>query len=108
MARVAPVPTSLTATRLLIVDDDARYARVLGELLTESFTNLFITHVRTIDEACKRVDMGAVDMVILDLGLPDAEGLESLKRLNGCVTEIPIIVLTSRADEALALSVLNR
>src|SRR2546430_8113633 len=106
MARVAPVLSS-TATRLLIVDDDARYARVLGELLTESFPDLFITHVTTIDDACNRVDIGAVDMVILDLGLPDAEGLESLHRLNGCVTEIPIIVLTSRPDEALALAALK-
>jgi diguanylate cyclase (GGDEF)-like protein len=111
MARVAPVPVpvpvSSTATRLLIVDDDARYARALGELLSESFSNLFITHVTTIDEACRRVDTGAIDMVILDLGLPDSDGLESLERLSGCVTEIPIIVLTSRADEALALSALK-
>ena len=107
MARVAPVLASSTATRLLIVDDDARYAKVLAELLTESFSNLFITHVTTIDEACRRVDTGAVDMLILDLGLPDSDGLESLERLNGCVTEIPIIVLTSRADEALALSALK-
>src|SRR6266487_6392995 len=106
MARVAPV-ASPTATRLLIVDDDARYARALGELLTESFTDLFITHVTTLDEACRRVDTGAIDMVILDLGLPDSDGLASLERLNGCVTEIPIIVLTSRADEAVALAALK-
>src|ERR1700738_1829427 len=106
MARVAPVLPS-TATRLLIVDDDVRYARALSELLSESFTNLLIAHVTTIDDACNRVEAGAVDMVILDLGLPDADGLEALDRLHDCVTEIPIIVLTSRSDEALALAALK-
>src|SRR5260370_13737470 len=106
MARVAPVLSS-TATRLLIVDDDARYARVLRELLNESFADIFITHVTTIDDACNRVEAGAVDMVILDLGLPDADGLEALERLHDRVTEIPIIVLTSHSDEGLALSALK-
>ena len=107
MARVAPV-LSRTATRLLIVDDDARYARALGELLTDSFDDIFITHVMTIDDACKRVASGNIDLVLLDLGLPDADGLQSLERLNGCVSEIPIVVLTSRSDEALALAALNK
>jgi diguanylate cyclase (GGDEF)-like protein len=106
MARVAPVLSS-TATRLLIVDDDVRYARALSELLTESFTDILFTHVTTIDDACIRVEAGAVDMVILDLGLPDADGLEALERLHDCVNEIPIIVLTSRSDEALALAALK-
>jgi diguanylate cyclase (GGDEF)-like protein len=106
MARVAPVLSS-TATRLLIVDDDVRYARALSELLTESFTDILLTHVTTIDDACIRVEAGAVDMVILDLGLPDADGLEALERLHDCVNEIPIIVLTSRSDEALALAALK-
>jgi diguanylate cyclase (GGDEF)-like protein len=106
MARVAPVLSS-TATRLLIVDDDVRYARALSELLTESFTDILLTHVTTIDDACNRVEAGAVDMVILDLGLPDADGLEALERLHDCVNEIPIIVLTSRSDEALALAALK-
>src|SRR5690242_11089829 len=106
MARVAPAPV-LTATRLLIIEDDGRYARALGELLTESLAGLAITHVTTIDEACKLVNRGVVDIVILDLGLPDSEGLDSLRRLNGCVREIPIIVLTARADEAAAIAALN-
>src|SRR5262249_54786974 len=60
-----------------------------------------------IDEACRRVDTGQFDMVILDLGLPDADGLEAVERLHDCVTEIPIIVLTARSDEALALAALK-
>jgi diguanylate cyclase (GGDEF)-like protein len=102
------VAASAAATRLLIVEDDQQYARVLGELLTASTLNLEIAHVTRIDEACHRVDHGDVDVVVLDLGLPDAEGLQSLAALQGCVTEIPVVVLTGRADEELALDALKR
>jgi diguanylate cyclase (GGDEF)-like protein len=105
MASVASL--SATATRLLLVDDDQRYAEALSELLTGTFPDLAITHVTTIDEACRRVETGEVDMVILDLGLPDADGLEALERLHDCVIEIPIIVLTARSDERLALAALK-
>lgn len=97
----------MSPIRLLIVDDDLRYAAALHELLTASIPSLEVTKVTTIDEACRRVDTGQVDMVILDLGLPDADGLEALKRLDDCVTEIPIIVLTARSDEELALAALS-
>jgi PleD family two-component response regulator len=106
MARVAPV-LSPTATRLLIVEDDERYARALSTLLTESFPDLVTSHVTTIEKACKYVDACAVDMVLLDLCLPDADGLQALDRLHDCMNEIPIIVLTGRADEALALTALK-
>ncbi len=96
-----------SATRLLIVDDDERYADALSELLSASFPRIQIHCVTTIDEACRRVDSGSVDMVILDLGLPDADGIEALERLHDCMTEIPIIVLTSQLDEVLALEALK-
>ncbi len=94
-------------TRLLIVEDDKYYAGVLEELLTCSFPNLGITSVGTIDEACRRIDSLGVDLVILDLGLPDADGLQALERFHDCITEFPIIVITARADEDLALEALQ-
>lgn len=93
--------------RLLLVDDDVRYAGALSELLTGSFHQIQIHCVITIDEACRRIEERNVDIVILDLGLPDADGLEALQRLHDCVSEIPVIVLTARSDEALALAALQ-
>jgi diguanylate cyclase (GGDEF)-like protein len=94
-------------TRVLIVDDDERYAAALAKLLTANLPDLEITNVTTIDEACRRVEQSIVDLVILDLSLPDADGLEALERMHDCVTEIPIIVLTARSDEELALAALK-
>jgi diguanylate cyclase (GGDEF)-like protein len=94
-------------TRVLLVEDDPQYAELLYELLTDSSPDFQISHVETLEEACNRVEASTVDLVILDLGLPDADGLDALKRLQHCVQEIPIIVLTSRSDEELALAALS-
>ena len=62
-----------------------------------------IQHVTTAAAACDAVQQGGVDVVILDLGLPDATDLEALNRLETAVAEIPVIVLTGRGDESLAV-----
>jgi diguanylate cyclase (GGDEF)-like protein len=97
-----------SVTRLLIVEDDRQYAELLYELLTESALELDITAVTTLDAACRRVNSGTIDLVLLDLSLPDAEGLKALEVLHQCVTEIPIVVLTSRNDDDLALAALQQ
>jgi diguanylate cyclase (GGDEF)-like protein len=93
----------------MIVEDDVRSARSLKELLETSEEPRFtIHHVTTAAEACEVVETETVDVVILDLGLPDATDLQALARLGECVHEIPIIVLTGRGDETLAAGALHR
>jgi diguanylate cyclase (GGDEF)-like protein len=95
--------------RLLLVEDEDRTAFLLKELL-EGLDDLpIIVHrVTTIAEASIFIDEGQADLVVLDLGLPDASELEGLERLQSCVAELPIIVLTGRNDERLALQALQR
>src|SRR6058998_2712961 len=94
-------------TRLLIVEDDKQYASLLAELLNSSLSDIEIINLGTIDETCRRIDRGGIDLVLLDLELPDADGLEALERLHDCINEIPVIVLTARSDEELALAALQ-
>lgn len=94
--------------RLLIVEDDIRSAFSLRELLQASSEQQFaIHHVTTAAAACDAVRQGGIDVVILDLGLPDATDLEALNRLEAAVSEIPVIVLTGRGDESLAADALH-
>lgn len=94
--------------RLLIVEDDIRSAFSLRELLQASGEPRFaIQHVTTAAAACHAVQQGGIDVVILDLGLPDATDLEALNRLEAAVNEIPVIVLTGRGDESLAADALH-
>jgi diguanylate cyclase (GGDEF)-like protein len=108
MGVTASVPATQTL-RLLIVEDDLRSALALRELLETSENPRFlIRHVTTAAAACSAVENGDVDIVMLDLGLPDATDLEALNRLENCVNEIPVIVLTGSADETLASDALHR
>lgn len=101
-------PTETSALRLLIVEDDLPSARLLRELLESNGDRFAIQHVTSAAAACAAIDHGGIDVVILDLGLPDATDLQALGKLEECVSEIPVIVLTGRGDETLAMDALHR
>ncbi|HEX9983963.1 MAG TPA: diguanylate cyclase [Thermoanaerobaculia bacterium] len=101
--------TATRPLRLLIVEDDARSASSLRELLELSEEPRFTTqHVTSAAAACDAVERGNIDVVLLDLGLPDAHDLEALSQLEACLQEIPVIVLTGYADESLATEAMHR
>lgn len=94
--------------RLLIVEDDLGSARSLRALLESSGDPQFtIRHVTSAAAACEAVRAGDLDVVMLDLGLPDATDLQALIRLEAAVHEIPVIVLTGRGDDTLASDALH-
>ena len=102
---VRPLAATL---RLLLVEDDARSARTVRELLATSDSPHFdVQHVTTAAAACSAVNDTRPDLVILDLGLPDARELEALARLEDAVHEVPVIVLTGSGDQTLAAAALR-
>jgi diguanylate cyclase len=103
------VPATTThALRLLIVEDDLPSARSLREMLEHSDDPHFsIRHVTSAQAACDAVRAGDIDVVMLDLGLPDAKDLQALVRLEASVHEIPVIVLTGRSEKSLASDALQ-
>jgi PAS domain S-box-containing protein len=60
-----------------------------------------------LDEALERLPAGDIDIVLLDLSLPDSDGLATFTRLQARAREVPIIVVSSQYDEALALAVVR-
>ena len=90
------------------MEDDLASARLLSELLETSTAPCFaIHHVTTAGDACVAVGRGGIDVVLLDLGLPDAKDLQALMKLEECLHEIPVIVLTGHGDETLAKDALH-
>ena len=81
--------------RLLVVEDEARIASFLVKGL--SAQGYWVRAVRTGYEALARARDPGLDLVILDLGLPDLDGLEVLRRLRREGWELPVIILTARA-----------
>ena len=79
---------------ILLVEDDASLAAGLTEALrSEGFA---INHVNTGNDALHVISTEPPDVVILDLGLPDIDGLEVLKQLRIEHAEMPVLLLTAR------------
>ena len=83
-------------THLLIVDDDHELCSMLVEYLgPEGFTT---ETAGTGTAALERVGRGTLDLVVLDVMLPELSGFEVLRRLRS-VSRIPVIMLTARGEE---------
>jgi two-component system KDP operon response regulator KdpE len=83
--------------QVLIVDDEPAILRFLRTSL--SAQGYQTIEAETGAQALTMLARSRVDVVVLDLGLPDLDGLEVLKRLRESGSSVPVIVLSSRADE---------
>ncbi len=89
----------IKSIRLLLVEDNAADARVVERHLKDAGLNNFTFEVvGTAGEAIQRLQTVEYDLVLLDLGLPDATGLEALRALRAVADLTPIIVLTGSDD----------
>ncbi|MCA0302610.1 MAG: response regulator transcription factor [Proteobacteria bacterium] len=80
--------------RVLIVEDNAVYGRLLVERLARSgFEADLLDTVATAREAVRRIDYAAI---LLDLGLPDEDGIRLLRELRSVRNTLPVIVTTAR------------
>ncbi|EIV94511.1 PP2C family protein-serine/threonine phosphatase [Frankia sp. QA3] len=82
---------------VLLVEDDDADAFLVSELLDEVAAPVELSRVRTVAEAVRRSEQ--VACVLLDLGLPDSEGLSALRRLLAVEAGAPVVVLTGLVDE---------
>jgi diguanylate cyclase (GGDEF)-like protein/PAS domain S-box-containing protein len=93
---------------LLLVEDNPGDARLLREMLKEQgLHQAELTHVECLGEAEKHLVLNAVDIILLDLGLPDAQGLGAVRRTHAAAPHVPLVVLTGLDDEALAAQALQ-
>ncbi|MBC8167574.1 MAG: PAS domain S-box protein, partial [Bryobacteraceae bacterium] len=89
---------------VLLVEDNPADARLLREAVREVEGNhIHLTHVDNLAKALTKLDQSHFDVVMLDLSLPDAEGLATLVTTHNRAPSVPIVVLTGRDDEELAI-----
>jgi PAS domain S-box-containing protein len=91
-----------TPIHLLLVEDNSLDVRLLRELLKQAPFEFVLTEVGYMREAESRLATDAVDIILLDLGLPDAQGLEAVRRARAAAPRVPLIVLTGCEDELVA------
>lgn len=99
---------SVAAMSILIVEDDADNARLL-ELALRSSRHGSFSCVRALSlaQAIERLKGGRIDVVLLDLTLPDSRGLETLARVRTQSRNVPIVILTGMSDQAAAVRALQ-
>jgi serine phosphatase RsbU (regulator of sigma subunit) len=88
---------------VLLVEDDEGDARLVEDELVEQLARVRILRSRTLAEALAALE-GGIDCVLLDLGLPDATGIDAVTRLRSWMPAVPLIVLTGLADEAAGMA----
>ncbi len=102
--RRGPTPVIRAVTRVLVVDDERPIRRFLRAVLaTQGYE---VTEAGSVQEALTQAAAGRPDIVILDLGLPDGEGLTVVNSLRAR-TDIPILILSVRGQEADKVSALD-
>jgi serine phosphatase RsbU (regulator of sigma subunit) len=103
--RLLEVVTTPTTWRLLVVDDDEGNYRLIRKLLCQGLPGATIDRVSTLADACR--EAAASDCVLLDIGLPDADGTVGVKRLTHEAPNTAIVVLARAASEELGAASLS-
>ncbi|MCC2641169.1 MAG: putative Hybrid sensor histidine kinase, partial [Nitrospira sp.] len=95
---------SVRPIHILLVEDHAGDARLLRELLSEADAERFtLVHVDRLDTGIRYLNLKAVDIILLDLSLPDSHGSETLARMHAAAKGVPIVLMTGLEDEELGL-----
>lgn len=96
--------------RLLIVDDDPFFTMLVKEWFKSGETHLgeamlprhlTIVDVESLERALEILKHVAFDLIVLDLALPDSEGIETFRKVRDKAENIPVLVMTDKEDEEL-------
>jgi two-component system, cell cycle sensor histidine kinase and response regulator CckA len=94
--------------RVLLVEDNPGDARLIQEMLFEvKNTSFKLEWVDRLFKALDRLPQGNIDVVLLDLTMPDSSGLDTFTRLHSQNPRVPIIPLTGIDDETFAMNALR-
>ena len=100
---------SKSSIKILLIEDDLAEARLLQEILKSfELTRFVLTHVQRLQEAINRLKQEQFDVILLDLTLPDSQGLASVKLLVKSCPNLPIVVLTNTNDDKLAIEAVRQ
>lgn len=93
---------------LLLVEDDPSYAKFIQDVISDTREVSFnLIHAESLKKAVDYIANEDIGVILLDLVLPDTSGLKTFFRIKEKAGEIPIVIITSLADERLAIEALK-
>ena len=100
--------TDSAKIRVLLIEDNPTDALIVkSELEGDSDARFSVVHVEQLKEALSILEVEHFDVALLDLSLPDSQGFETFTRLYYAVPEMPVVVLSGRVDEELAIKAVH-
>ncbi len=100
--------TNNSARKILLIEDNLGDVRLLSEMFKdEGPNNIELTHVDCVGVAENYLSSNLPHIILLDLGLPDAQGLDAIRRVRAAAPHIPLVVLTGLNDESMAVQALK-
>lgn len=98
-----------TPLKILLVEDNPADADLLQEILDEvNDVQWSLVHVEWLKEAINSLNKNQFDIVLLDLSLPDQQGLGTVAQIHKAAPDLPIVVLTGLNDKGIALETLRQ
>lgn len=94
--------------QVLLVEDNLKDAQLFKEFLSEARATRFaLTHVQRLNQALALLEQNSFDVILLDLSLPDSQGLDTVASIRQGSLFTPIVVLTGLDDENLAVKAIR-
>ena len=97
-----PTSSAIVPIRLLLVEDNPGDARLVYEMLRNQL-HIKLEVADCLAACMMRLDQGGIDLVLLDLGLSDSQGLDTLTSVAHTHPAMPVVTLTGLDDDALAM-----
>ena len=101
-------PMFTETIKVLLVEDNPGDARLIREMLATAGENFQLEWVDRLDDGLARLDRRGVDVVLLDLGLPDSQGLDTFISASWHCPRVPFVVLTGLADEDVGVAAVRQ
>ena len=94
--------------KVLLIEDNPGDARLIREMLVDPARERYqFEYADRLSRGLEHLENGGVDVVLLDLSLPDSQGLDGFDRVQAKVPAVPVVVLTGFDDEPLAIEAMR-
>ncbi len=95
--------------KILYVEDDIDHVTIISGLIKEiKNVHCELTHVQRLDEALVELDNKNYDIILLNLFLPDEQGVDTVARICERAPDIPVVVVSGKDDETMAIKALQK